>query len=58
MFQVNCLYLDGVEWNDKGMNARSTGDKNIECITDHLSSFTMVVLGNGGEVYGDNKENL
>jgi hypothetical protein len=50
--------LDGVEWNNKGMNARSIGDKNIECITDHLSSFTMVVLGNGAEVYGDNKENL
>jgi chemotaxis receptor (MCP) glutamine deamidase CheD len=48
--------LDGVEWNNKGMNARSIGDKNIECITDHLSSFTMVVLN--AEVYGDNKENL
>jgi hypothetical protein len=58
MFQVNCLYLDGVQWNKKGIHVGRIDGKNIECLTDHLSSFSMVVLDNGAEVYGDNKQNL
>ncbi|CAB4006432.1 Hypothetical predicted protein, partial [Paramuricea clavata] len=53
--QVNCLHLQGVQWNNKGMQVGRIGG-NIECLTNHLSSFTMVVLD--AEVYGDNKLNL
>jgi hypothetical protein len=55
MLQVNCLHLQGVQWNHKGMQVGRIGG-NIECLTNHLSSFTMVVLD--AEVYGDNKQNL
>ena len=55
MLQVNCLHLQGVQWNHKGMQVGRIGG-NIECLTNHLSSFTMVVLN--AEVYGDNKQNL
>ena len=44
MFQVNCLFLDGVTWSGERMKIGSFGGENIECLTDHLSSFTMVVV--------------
>jgi hypothetical protein len=44
MFQVNCLFLDGVTWSGEGMKIGSFGGKNIECLTYHLSSFTVVVV--------------
>ena len=56
MFQVNCAYLHGVKWDKTGMGVGRIDRGNIECLTDHLSSFTMVVLD--AKVYGDIKENL
>jgi hypothetical protein len=44
MFQVGCLFLDGVKWSNEGTDVGSIVGENIECLTDHLSSFTMVVL--------------
>ncbi|CAB4020038.1 adhesion G- coupled receptor D1-like, partial [Paramuricea clavata] len=51
--QVNCLFLDGDKWNTTGMTVGSIDGENIECFTNHLSSFTMVVLD--AEVSQSNK---
>ena len=57
MFQVNCAYLHGVKWDKTGMGVGRIDRGNIECLTDHLSSFTMVIVLDA-KVYGDIKENL
>jgi hypothetical protein len=56
MPQVICLFLDGNHWNETGMNVGSIEGENIECLTNHLSSFTMVVVER--KVYCDRNENL
>ncbi len=50
IFQVNCLFLDGVKWSKDGMKVGSIDGKNVECLTDHLSTFTMVVLPDHAKV--------
>jgi hypothetical protein len=50
--------LHGVKWNIEGMRVGRIDDGNIECLTDHLSSFTMVVLDVDAKVYCDIRENL
>jgi hypothetical protein len=42
--------LDGVEWSSEGMAVGKIDGGNIECLADHLTSFTMVVLDNGAKV--------
>ena len=48
--------MDGNQWNKTGTEVGSIEGENIECLTNHLSSFTMVVLE--GKVYCDRNENL
>ncbi|CAB3997870.1 adhesion G- coupled receptor D1-like [Paramuricea clavata] len=52
--QVICLFLDGNQWNKTGTEVGSIEGENIECLTNHLSSFTMVVL-KAGKVSESNK---
>ncbi|XP_028391995.1 uncharacterized protein LOC114516661 [Dendronephthya gigantea] len=42
---VECAYLDKVQWSKKGMKLHSVDENNVHCQADHLSSFTMIVLG-------------
>ncbi|CAB4024627.1 adhesion G- coupled receptor D1-like isoform X2, partial [Paramuricea clavata] len=42
--EVICLFLDGDRWSTTGMTVGSIEEEYIECLTNHLSSFTMVVL--------------
>ena len=45
IFQVRCLFMesDGY-WNESGMSVGEVNDEYIECLSDHLSSFTVVIL--------------
>ena len=45
-FQVLCLFLDSDGyWNESGMSVGEINDvEYIECLSDHLSSFTVVIL--------------
>jgi hypothetical protein len=38
------MFLDGIEWSNEGMKLGSTDQESVECVTNHLSSFAMVVL--------------
>ena len=49
-FQVKCLFLDGDNWSDKNMSVGSVNEDSITCLTNHLSSFTMVILPRTGKV--------
>ncbi|XP_028391826.1 adhesion G protein-coupled receptor E2-like isoform X2 [Dendronephthya gigantea] len=42
--QVKCMFLDGEKWKDENMSVGSVNEDNITCLTDHLTSFTMVIL--------------
>ena len=38
------MFLDGSYWSMNGMKIGLTNDKTVECITNHLTSFSMAVL--------------
>ncbi|CAB4022920.1 adhesion G- coupled receptor D1-like [Paramuricea clavata] len=42
--RIFCMFLDGIEWSNEGMKLGSTDQESVECVTNHLSSFAMVVL--------------
>ncbi|XP_028391916.1 uncharacterized protein LOC114516589 [Dendronephthya gigantea] len=42
--RVMCMFLDGLLWNTRGMKVGSMGNDIVECVTNHFSSFAMVVL--------------
>ncbi|XP_028391828.1 adhesion G-protein coupled receptor D1-like [Dendronephthya gigantea] len=48
--QVKCLFLDVDEWSDENMSVGSVNKDNITCLTNHLTSFTMVILSKPDEV--------
>ncbi|XP_028392137.1 adhesion G-protein coupled receptor D1-like isoform X2 [Dendronephthya gigantea] len=54
--QVKCLFLDGEEWSDKNMSVDSVNEDDITCLTNHLSSFTMVILPKTDEMSASNKK--
>ena len=58
-----CLFLDNnTEWNRTGMEVGSIDGETIECLTNHLSTFTVVLVeandDNSGKVYNRSEENL
>lgn len=58
-FQVHCAFLDvSSKWNTTGMDVVTNKLKKdpVECRSDHLSSFTMVMLK--AEVYGNSNKNI
>jgi transcriptional regulator NrdR family protein len=42
--QAACAYLHGEFWNIKGVTRGLVDEENVECKTNHLSSFVMAVL--------------
>ena len=48
---------DDDKWNRTGMNVGSIDGEIIECVSTHLSTFTMVLLKADSEVYCVNKNN-
>jgi hypothetical protein len=49
---------DDDKWNRAGMNVGSIDGENIECVSSHLSTFTMVLLkADSTQVYCVNKNN-
>jgi hypothetical protein len=40
MFQVECLFLDGVEWNEEEVKVSPICGININCLADRLLSVT------------------
>ncbi|XP_028392134.1 adhesion G-protein coupled receptor D1-like isoform X4 [Dendronephthya gigantea] len=56
--QVKCLFLDGDEWSNETMSVGPVNEDNITCLTNHLSSFTMVILPKTGEISASNKKAL
>jgi hypothetical protein len=44
ILKVHCIFLDGNQWSKRGIGNGVHDDKTAECITNHLTSFSMVVL--------------
>jgi hypothetical protein len=44
ILKVHCIFLDGNQWSKRGIGSGVHDDKTAECITNHLTSFSMVVL--------------
>ncbi|CAB3990906.1 adhesion G- coupled receptor D1-like [Paramuricea clavata] len=42
--QVHCIFLDGNQWSERGIENGVHNDRTAECIANHLTSFSMVVL--------------
>ncbi|XP_028392244.1 uncharacterized protein LOC114516855 [Dendronephthya gigantea] len=56
--QVKCLFLDGKKWSEENMSVDAVNEDNITCLTNHLSSFTMVILPRAHKVSRLNKNVL
>ncbi|XP_028391918.1 uncharacterized protein LOC114516590 [Dendronephthya gigantea] len=43
--EVHCMFLDGKkEWSQRGLTSGQINDKSVECFTNHLTSFSMVIV--------------
>ena len=49
-FKVYCTFLNGNEWNTTGMSVGLIKEDSVECITNHLTCFAIVVFDSEPEV--------
>ena len=49
-FKVYCAFLNGIEWNTTGMSVGLIKEDSVECITNHLTCFAIVVFDSEPEV--------
>lgn len=46
-----CAFLNGIEWNTTGMSVGLIEEDSVECITNHLTSFAIVIFDAEVSIY-------